>query len=101
MRFLAFVALGTFACSPPSEKWTRVAAERAPLLAEPEESGPPQGILRQGDLVKVLRTMKPQLAWTGPLDGEVASRTGECVEVERAAGEASGFAFRADLEDEV
>src|SRR5207248_3128694 len=81
------------------EQLTRVAVEGAPLLSEPEDEGAPRAVLHAGDLVRVLRTARPRLAWRGPLPGspEPATRDGACVEVRRAAGESAAFAFRADL----
>ena len=88
-------------CAPPSERLSRVSAAEAPAIAEPEEEGAPEWVLHTGDLVRVLRTLRPRFAWKGPIEGKMITRDDELIELSRAGGEGTGFGFRKDLGGEV
>ena len=92
--------LGAAACGPKTERLVRVAAERAPLFAEPEEDEPPQVVLHAGDLVTTMRKMR-SIKWKGPLEGAEATREGEMLEVLRSPHEGAGYLFQGDLGDEI
>ena len=97
------IATMAFGCAPPSERLSRIGAAEAPVLGEPEEEGPPQWVLHEGDLVRVVRTVRPRFAWKGLLEGggKVIARDSELIEVRRADGEGTGFGFREDFAGEV
>ena len=87
-------------CAPPTDRWTRVSTDDAPLLPEGEDDAPVAAVLHAGDLVRVGATVKPRFSWKGMLAGRPASAEGELVEVRRA-GEGGGFMFRGQLGEEV
>ncbi len=95
------LGLGLGGCTrPPTEKWQAVAAERAPLLPEPEGDEPSLGGLHRGELVQVVKPVG-RVEWRGKVDGVDLARSGEMVAVRRGPGESAFFAFASDIGGDV
>lgn len=85
---------------PPTEKWTEVATDAAPFLANPEEEFPPPQILRRGELLRVGASVRPA-TWKGMVDDVEVKREGMVFRAQRSKEGTSAFAFQSDLGGEV
>lgn len=89
------------AAAPPAEDTLTVAVtEKAPLLGELEDDEDAQDILFAGELIKVVREIRPY-HWAAKLDGVPDKREGLALEIRLSNDGASMFAFKPDLGAEV
>lgn len=94
------LCLSLASCGPPVEIRRRVTSEKAPILPEAEDDERALSILHTGDVVEVLRTLKP-LDWKGSIEGVDSRRSGDVLELKRSGGDASAFGFAVDLTEDV
>jgi hypothetical protein len=77
-----------------------VTSASAPLLGELEDDDPPEEVIRQGELVKVIHEIRP-FHWDAKMDGVESHREGKALEVKYADEGAAMFAFQPDFGAEV
>ncbi|MBK8251545.1 MAG: hypothetical protein IPK82_02620 [Polyangiaceae bacterium] len=97
----ASAATSASAAAPPADDTLTVAvAEKAPLLGELEDDEDAQDILFAGEMVRVVREIRPY-HWAAKLDGTPDKREGVALEIRLSNDGASMFAFKPDLGAEV
>lgn len=84
----------------PTERWTEVASEAAPLLISMTEEFPPPEIVRRGELLRVGGSRRIS-TWKGLVDDVEVTRDGMVFGVQRAKDGALGYAFQTDLGGEI
>lgn len=86
--------------APPTEKWTEVTSEAAPLLVSMTEEFPPPEIVRRGELLRVGASQGVS-AWKGLVDDVEVARDGTVFGVQRAKDGTLKYGFQADLGGEI
>lgn len=86
--------------APPTERWTEVVTESAPLLVNPAEEFPPPQILHRGELLRV-GASKQVASWKGMVEDVEVTRDGMVFQVQRTKDGTASFAFQSDLGGEV
>lgn len=84
---------------PPEEPCLIVTSQIAPLLRKPTEDASAQDTLSTGEVVKLLREVRP-MRWSGKALGQKAHRDGMLLEVKHVDDGAHRFGFRSDLATE-
>jgi hypothetical protein len=86
--------------APPTEPWTEIASEAAPLLISVTEEFPPPEIVRRGELLRVGGSRRVT-TWKGLVDDVEVTRDGMVFGVQRAKDGALAYAFQTDLGGEI
>ncbi|MFO0590865.1 MAG: hypothetical protein U0441_25195 [Polyangiaceae bacterium] len=86
--------------APPTERWTEVTSDAAPLLVTMHEEFPPPEVLRRGELLRVGKSHGFS-TWKGVVDDVEVTRDGMVFEAQHAKDGTVGFAFQSDLGGEV
>lgn len=86
--------------APPTERWTEVTSDAAPLLVALGEEVAPPAVVRRGELLRIGKSRGPS-TWKGVVDGAEITRDGPVFEAQRAKDGTMSFAFQSDLGGEV
>lgn len=86
--------------APPTERWTEVKSEAAPLLITMTEELPPPEIVRRGELLRVGEGRRVS-TWKGLIDDVQETRDGMVFGVQRSKDGTMTYAFQSDLGGEV
>lgn len=101
---IAAAALLLGGCQPkrqiPQESWLVVTSPAAPLLGELEDDDPPEEVIRQGELVRITKELRP-FHWDAKMDGKDDKREGLAVEIKYAEDGAHKYGFKPDFAAEI